>query len=220
VFVGHAGLALAVRARAPRLSLGWLMAATFGLDLLWPVLLITGLETLRLQPGATAFNVFVFDHYPWSHSLVMSVLWGGLVFAVARWRGLSRSDAGLLGALVVSHWLLDLVVHIPDLPLWPGPSPMLGLSVWNSKALTYAVEGSLYLICAAAYLRATRPLDRTGTVATWGLLVALAAAWVPSPWAPPPSATAVAWAAPFVAVFFVWGAWADRHRRIREAPSD
>ena len=93
MFVGHTAVALAAKSKAPTVSLGWLIAAAFALDLLWPIFILTGIEQVRIVPGATAFMPFVFDSYPWSHSLLMSCLWGICLTLVARWRGVPKAAA-------------------------------------------------------------------------------------------------------------------------------
>jgi hypothetical protein len=215
MFVGHAALALAGKARAPRTSLGLLLSAAVGLDLLWPVFLLLGIERVRIQPGVTAFTPLAFESYPWSHSLVMALVWGGLLaLTVAR-----RSDPGvplLVGALVVSHWVLDLVSHRPDLPLWPGPSPLLGLGLWYSVPATLLVEGGLFLAGIVIYVRSTRPSDRAGSWALWTLLLLQVVLWAAGPWGPPPpSPSALAWMSLGLWLFVPWAGWADRHRVAR-----
>jgi membrane-bound metal-dependent hydrolase YbcI (DUF457 family) len=111
MFVGHLAVAFAAKRAAESVSLGWLIAAVTALDLLWPLFLLAGLEQVRIVPGATAFTPLVFDSYPWSHSLVMAVVWGLALAALARWRGVSRNALWLIGALVVSHWVLDFLSH-------------------------------------------------------------------------------------------------------------
>lgn len=210
MFVGHTALALAAKARAPEARLSHLVTAVFALDLLWPLFLLLGIERLRIVPGITAFNAMGFQSYPWSHSLVMALVWGVLLAAIL------RSSPVLVASLVVSHWLLDLVVHRPDLPLWPGSSPTVGLGLWNSVPATLLVEGALLLAGTAAYLRATRARDRTGALALWGLLVFQGVIWVTSPWSPPPPSTqAVAWVGLAMFLFIPWAAWIDRHREPR-----
>src|SRR3954471_14680359 len=120
MFVGHLAVALVAKRRAPGVNLGWLMAGVTALDLIWPVLLILGLERVTIAQGATAFTPLIFDSYPWSHSLVMAFVWGTVLAALARWRGVVAAG-GLLVAMVVSHWVLDFATHAPDMPLWPGP---------------------------------------------------------------------------------------------------
>ncbi len=83
MFVGHFAVALGAKRAAPRIPLGLLVAAAIALDLIWPLLLLAGVETVRIDPGNTAFTPLAFDHYPWSHSLVMALVWGGLTAAIA-----------------------------------------------------------------------------------------------------------------------------------------
>jgi hypothetical protein len=213
MFVGHLAVALAAKRSAPATNLGWLMAGVTALDLLWPIFLLAGLEHVSIVPGATAFNSFVFDSYPWSHSLVMSALWGLVLVGLARWRGVSAS-AILLVALVVSHWVLDYVTHMPDLPLWPGASPRFGLGLWKSLPATFIVEGALWIIGIVVYLR-TRPLVRRGPrIAFWSLIVVTTLMWIASPWSPPPpSAQSVAWFGLIGWIVLPWAAMADRSRR-------
>ena len=117
MFVGHFAVAFAAKKVSPRVPLPALLAATCGLDLLWPFFLLTGLEVVRIDPGNTAFTPLDFVSYPWSHSLVMSLFWGALAGVVAM-RMLHSTSAGIvIGAVVVSHWVLDWVSHRPDMPV-------------------------------------------------------------------------------------------------------
>ena len=210
MFVGHSALALASKARVPEASFALLITAVFALDLLWPVFLLLGIERVRIDPGNTAFTPLAFDAYPWSHSLLLACVWGALLALV------SRRHRLLVGALVVSHWVLDLVTHRADLPLWPGHSPLLGLGLWNSVAATLLVEGLLFGAAIFLYLRASRANDRIGAFALWSLLLFQAAIWVSGPWSPPPpSAQAIAWVGLAGVLFVPWAAWIDRHRSAR-----
>lgn len=212
MFVGHLAVALMAKRAVPRVSLGWFVAASFGLDLVWPVLLLAGVERVVVDPGNTAFTPLDFVSYPWSHSLLMVGIWAVLFGALAHKR-LRDATAGLVvGALVVSHWLLDWVTHRPDLPLWPD-GPVTGLGLWNSLAGTFAVEGALFAAGIAAYMTFTRATGRAGTVALWGLLVLTGTIWLSGPWSPPPpDATAIALVGLAMWVFPPWAAWIDRHR--------
>jgi hypothetical protein len=217
MFVGHTAVALAAKSRIPSVSLGWYVAAAYALDLLWPFFLLAGVERVSIVPGATAFTPLVFDSYPWSHSLFMSCVWGLAVVAVARWRGLGSSAAWLLGALVVSHWILDFASHAPDMPLWPGHSPLLGLGLWNSIPATLIVEGALFALGIALYARKTRARDRIGSIGFWLFVILTTVMWASGPWsAPPPSPRALALFAPLAWLLVLWAGWADRHRAPRE----
>jgi hypothetical protein len=222
MFVGHMAMALAAKSRAPKVSLGWLVAAAFALDLLWPLFLVAGIERVSIVPGATAFNPLAFDSYPWSHSLLMACVWGLCATGIARWRGVPMPVALLIGAVVVSHWVLDFASHAPDLPLWPGPSPRVGLGIWNSVTATLLLEGALFLTGIVIYVRTTRALDRIGSFGFWAFIVVSTALWASVPWSPPPpSAQALAWFSFGSWLLVAWAGWADRHREVRDlAPRD
>jgi hypothetical protein len=217
MFAGHAALAFACRRPARDVSLGVLVAASFGLDLIWPIFVLLGVERVAIDPGNTAFTALDFQSYPWTHSLLLSVCWA-LVAGVVTW-GLSRRAAGslIVSALVLSHWLLDFVTHRPDLPIWPGSSaPMAGLGLWNSIAGTLLVEGSLFAGSIWLYARATRPRDRAGSIGMWSFAALVGVIWVSGPFSPPPpSADAVAVVALAVWLLPLWAWWFDRHREPR-----
>ena len=120
MFVGHLAVSLGAKAVEPKAPLPALVAASFGLDLLWPLLVLAGVETVTVSPGNTAFTPLAFESYPWSHSLLMAAVWGVVGFVLAYRNTKSQRVSLLVGAAVVSHWVLDFVTHRPDLPLWPG----------------------------------------------------------------------------------------------------
>jgi len=217
MFIGHTALAFAAKSRTPRTSLGLLYAASEGLDILWPPLLLLGIERVRIEPGNTAFTPLAFDSYPWSHSLLMSLCWGAVLAAIMWKRGAGGRAAAWAGSLVVSHWFLDALSHRPDLPLWPGGSLLIGLGLWNSIPATFIVEGLLFVGGLALYLHTTRASDRIGS---WGLglfVLLQFGMWLAGPGAPPPpSVPALAWASLGIWLFVAWAAWIDRHRAPRE----
>jgi hypothetical protein len=214
MFVGHLAVALAAKPAAPTVSIGALIGAAFGLDLIWPLFVLAGLEEVRVEPGATAFTPLAFVSYPWSHSLLMSLVWG-FAFGVAFWRW-SRA-ALVIAALVVSHWVLDFVTHRPDLPLWID-GPRVGLGLWNSIPATLVVEGAVLIGGVFVYTRFTRPRSGTGRWALWSLLALCTAIWISGPFSPPPpSAEAVSIVAFALWLFPLWGHWIERHRVPRSA---
>jgi hypothetical protein len=210
MFVGHLALAFAAKRSAPAVNLGWLMAGVTALDLVWPLFVIAGIERVRIAPGATAFTPAIFEHYPWSHSLVMSVVWGFVLVGLARSRRVPVS-ASVLVALVVSHWVLDFVSHAPDMPLWPGPSPRLGLGLWNSVPLTFAVEGAMWVAALLVYIRMRQRWQWSARLAFWSFVAVTTLMWVTSPWSPPPpSAQALGWFALIGWIVIPWAVLADR----------
>jgi hypothetical protein len=215
MFIGHHAAAFVAKRAAPRVGLGTLMAAATWLDLMWPFFTLAGLEHFRIDPGNTTVTPIDFADYPWTHSLLTVLGWSAAWAIGYRLLRKSWRDALVVGAAVLSHWVLDFVTHRPDLPLWPG-GPEVGLGLWNSKPLTILVEGLFFAAGLALYLRATVARDRIGTIALWALVVFLLLIFVAnftSP--PPPHWQAVAWTAIAAWLFVPWGWWIDRHREAR-----
>jgi membrane-bound metal-dependent hydrolase YbcI (DUF457 family) len=218
MFLGHYAVAIGAKKVAPKTSLGTLLAAAAFLDLVWPVLVLLGLERVAVAPGTTAFTPLDFERYPISHSLVMSVVWGaafGVVYYLFR---RDRRGAAVLAALVVSHWLLDAVVHRPDLPLTLGGDARIGLGLWNSIPGTLAVELAMFAAGLWVYLRSTRASDRIGGVGLavfvlFLLVIYAGAAFGP----PPPDAATIAWSDMGQWLVVLVAAWIDRHRSMRSA---
>ncbi len=214
MFIGHFAVGFAVKRAAPEAKLWTLILAATFIDVLWPVFLLLGLETVAIEPGNTPFTPLNFIAYPWSHSLLMTVLWGVLFGAVYRWRKGSLRGAVWLGLLVVSHWGLDFLSHRPDLPLVPGDGLKLGLGLWYSVPATIVVEAGMFAVGLALYLSATRPRDRQGTWSLTILVAILLAAYAAnllSP--PPPSVPALAIVALIgAALGFALAWWTEQHR--------
>jgi len=211
MFIGHFAVGLAAKRVAPRTSLGTLFAAAQLLDLVWPVLVLAGLETVRIDPGNTAFTPLDFVSYPWTHSLLLVLLWAAAFALAYRWRRDYARGAWVVGALVVSHWLLDLVTHRPDLPLAPGAAKV-GLGLWNSVAATLVVEGALFAAGVYLYATGTRARTRTGRVALWALVLFLIGIYAANMGPPPPSARAIGAAGLLMWLFIPWAVWIDRNR--------
>ncbi|MEP7132371.1 MAG: hypothetical protein ABI914_04355 [Acidobacteriota bacterium] len=219
MFVGHFGAAFAAKRAAPRVLLGTLFLSFQFADLLWPVLLIVGVEHVRAAPGLMPTNPYDFYDYPISHSLTALTLWGAL-FGAAHWfRRRDTRAAIVLAAGVVSHWFLDALMHRPDVPVFPR-GPYVGLGLWRSVFLTVAIEGSLYAAGIAMYLSSTRPKDRTGTWSLWALVAFLGAGWASSVGTMKAvDAGKLAWGALALWLVVPWGYWIDRHRTARAGRS-
>jgi membrane-bound metal-dependent hydrolase YbcI (DUF457 family) len=216
MFLGHYGIALAAKRAAPDTSLGTFTFAAQFLDELWPILLLVGVEHVSVDPSYMPANALVFTSYPISHSLALSLLWGALIGLVYFMRRRDSRVALLVGLAVVSHWLLDVPMHAPDLPLWPGSSVRVGLGLWNSIPATIIIELLFFGAGLWSYLRSTRAQDKIGTWALWSLVVALLAIFFIGFVSPPPGKEqAVGWSALVLWVFIPWAAFADRHREVR-----
>lgn len=216
MFLGHFALGFAAKSAAPRVSLGTLFLAAQFIDLLWPTFLFMGLERVRIEPGATAVVPLVFEHYPYTHSLLAVLGWavliGGLHFLLLR----DRRSAIVLGLLVLSHWVLDLLVHKPDLQILPWSNTVVGLRLWTSLTLTLALEVPLFMLGVWLYARNTRAGDAAGRWGLVGLVLFLFVVYAGNVLgSPPPSVTAIAWIGQLQWLLVLLGYWVDRHRRLR-----
>ncbi len=215
MFIGHFAVGFAAKRAAPRTSLATLMVAAQLVDLVWPILLLLGIEAVRIDPGNTAFTPLDFEHYPWTHSLAMVVVWA-VAFALAyRLRTGYARGALVVGVLVLSHWVLDWITHRPDLPLAPGAAKV-GLGLWSSRPATMIVEGALFAAGLAVYLWTTRPRSRAGSIGLWGFVALIVLAYLGNlAGGAPPSPRAVAIAGVTSWIFVPWLAWIDRSREVR-----
>jgi len=215
MFIGHFGVGFAAKAGTPRVSLGLLFLAAQWLDLLWPTLLLLGVESVRIVPGATQVTPLRFEHYPVSHGLLAVLVWAAVAAAAYFYVRRDRQGALMLALLVVSHWVLDAVVHQPDLPLLPGSDRMVGLNLWSSLPLTLAIELPVFALGVWWYARVTAPLDASGRWGLWGLVLLLLVIYAGNLLGPPPpSAEAIAWTGQAQWLLIAWGYWLDRHRRV------
>ena len=213
MFVGHFGVGLGLKSVDPKVSLGTLFLAAQFIDLLWPSLLLLGLEQVEIVPGITRVTPLNFTHYPISHSLLAVIGWA-LLFALAYHliRG-ERRGAIICGVAVVSHWLLDLVTHRPDLPLYPSGEFLVGFGLWNSLWATLVVELLVFGLGVRFYLRSTYARDRIGSLGLWALLGFLGLVYFANLFGPPPtSVVALAWVGQAQWLLIAWGYWIDSHR--------
>ena len=223
MFVGHYSASLVAKRLAPQLPLWALLLAAQAIDIAWAVFILAGIEDVRIVVGHTATNPLDLYHMPYTHSLPAALLWSLgaalLTFAWARSRqkpALARRLALVLGAVVFSHWLLDLVVHVPDLPLW-GDRFKVGLGLWNHVVLSTVLELAL-LIGAAFWLHADRAVWRqAGGRALGGFVAMLVVLHAVNLFGPaPPSIAAVG--AGGLAVYLVVamvGYWLERRAASR-----
>ncbi len=217
MFVGHYGVALALKKADPRLSLGTLFLAAQFVDILWGLFLILGWERARVDPGYTAVTPFQFLSYPLSHSLVAGALWAIVVGAAYYSRPTidsshRRRGAIVLAVVVLSHWFMDALVHLPDLPLAGNDSLKVGLGLWDNVGATHVLEFGLLAAGVWIYVGTKtkrHPLHTARLGILIGLLIALNAVnlWVP----PPNNMTLVGASAIVMYLGIAWlGSWVDR----------
>jgi membrane-bound metal-dependent hydrolase YbcI (DUF457 family) len=213
MFLGHYALAFGAKRIVPAVSLGTLFLACQFADLLWPTLLVLGIEIVEIDPGNTLVTPLNFIKYPYSHSLVMLLVWA-VVFALLYFafrRG--RAGAITVGALVLSHYVLDVITHRPDLPITVGGDARLGFGLWNYPGTTLAIESALFLIGIGMYVTVTRERDRAGKIGLLALIATLGAIYFAALYGPPPpNSRAIAMAGHLSWLFVLWAYWVDRHR--------
>ncbi len=211
MFIGHFALGFAAKRIVPQVSVAVLFAAAQFADLLWPFLVAAGIEHVRIDPGNTRSTPLDFVSYPYSHSLVMLIVWGALFAWIAARLVPARHVFAVIFVLVTSHWLLDYITHRPDMPLYPG-GPRLGLGLWNQPVIEKSIEIAMYAAGLQIYLQTTRAYPATRR---WAMLALAAFLFVGffAASAPPPSVTAL-WisAIALSALTVVWAYWADLHR--------
>jgi hypothetical protein len=221
MFIGHFAVGFAAKKIAPRTQLALLLAAPLLSDMLWPVFLALGWEHVRIVPGMTRFNSYDLYDFPWSHSLLLCVVWAtvfsAIYYAVARY----RPGAVAIWIGVISHWILDCITHIRDMPLYPGGGPRLGLGMWNHVAATMAVEILMLLVGVFLYASATRARDRIGKYAFLAYVLVLLLLFLsdrfggqPAPATASEAAHAIFLPSIVAETVFLLGAWWFDHHRI------
>lgn len=221
MFVGHFAVAFAGKRVAPKMSLGTLLFGAQFLDLIWPPLLLLGVERLHIEPGATKLNSMAFDSYPISHSLLMALVWSVLLGVVYLMRRRSRTGALVLGAAVFSHWVLDWITHRPDLQIAPGAAARVGLGLWNHPTLEVMLESAMFAAAVILYATQTRARDRQGIWGFLGFVAFIMFIWVgnvagPQPTPSPGIVRTIGVMGLALWVLVPWAAWFDRHRILRK----
>ncbi|MGD8307490.1 MAG: hypothetical protein PVF17_12610 [Ignavibacteria bacterium] len=214
MFIGHFGIGFGTKKIATTTSLGTLFLASQFVDLLWPIFLIVGIEKVAIDPGNTVVTPLDFIYYPFTHSLIGVLFWAvlfGIVYFLLK-KNLKVSI--LLGILVLSHWILDLITHRPDLPLMIGSdTSFVGLGLWNSLAGSIIVESLIFIGGVYLFLRITKAKNKTGTYALWGLLIFFAIIYIANLFGPPPaSADAIGYVGLAQWILIPWAYWIDKNR--------
>jgi hypothetical protein len=187
MFIGHYGVSFAIKRASPRTSLGTLFLSVQLLDVLFSIFVLLGIEKLRIVPGFTAYNPYDLYFMPYTHSLAGALAWAVLAAAVAFAAG-RRASAPWIGLAVFSHFLLDVPMHTPDMPLLGNDSPKIGLGLWQHRSLSLAAE--LIALTVGWWIwhkAAPRGARRTGMAVFFVVLVALTVA---TPFFPPPASGA------------------------------
>lgn len=213
MFVGHYGVSFAAKPVQPRVPLWVWFIAVQWMDVLWSVLVLAGIEKLNIVPGFTEANALDLYYMPYTHglpgSLVISLIFGAV--AALFIPGGRMRTALLLAAASFSHWLLDLIVHTPDMPLYDN-SAKVGFGLWRHVALSFPLE--LIVLAAGAWLYArASTFSGRGRSYFLAFLLFLAAMQVYANFGPPPASTQAmaVMAFGFYMVLALLAALVDRH---------
>src|SRR5947209_5638436 len=184
MFVGHYGVAFAVKTQRNKIPLWVLFVAVQLLDFLWAPFVLLGIEKVRIVPGITATNSLDLYYMPYTHSLVGAIVWSLAAFAVYRLaaRGATTRAAWIVAAAVFSHWVLDLLVHRPDLPIYDNAAKV-GLGLWNFRVLAIGLEAAVLFGGMLLYF-GLRPPRRTA-VLVFGVIMFLVQVYLA--FGPPPA---------------------------------
>jgi hypothetical protein len=217
MFIGHFGLSFVAKKVAPKVSLGTLFIATQFVDLLWPFLLVFHVEKFAVVPGYTKTNPLDFLYFPYTHSLLMGVVWG-LVVGGIYWL-FKRDTRGtfIIALCVLSHWFLDLIVHTTDLPLTPFGDYKVGFGLWNHVAITLIVEFTIFSIGIYDYLICTKAKNKIGKWMLWILSALLLLVQVGNTFGPAPSDSVTHLFISFttlMAIIIALAYWVDRNREV------
>jgi uncharacterized membrane protein YhaH (DUF805 family) len=215
MFLGHYGLAFAAKPATADASLGTTVMLANLADEVWPILLCFGVEKVAVDAAAPPNQQFLFLSYPWSHSLLTGLLAALVVAAIIWARKRNAKTALICGALVVSHWLIDLPFHQPDLPLWPG-GPLVGFNLWSSVPITLVCEALVFFGGLAIYLRRTKARNRSGSIALYAMVAVLVLIYASGYMGgEPPKADVVGPAGLILWLFVPWSYWINRNRADR-----
>jgi hypothetical protein len=177
MFVGHYSVAFAVKSEKDKIPLWVLFVAVQLLDFLWAPFVLLGVEKVRIVPGITATSPLDLYYMPYTHSLIGALVWSGVAFALYKvgWGAKASNAAALLvGFAVFSHWILDLIVHRPDLAIYDD-TWKVGLGLWNYRGLAFGLEAALLAIGIIIYFKRNAVLSvaRKSGIIIFGVVMIL-----------------------------------------------
>lgn len=180
MFLAHFGMAFAAKRIEPKINLGTCILASQFIDLIWPVFVLLGWESVSPLAEKMGMNVLKFDSYPLSHSLVGTLFWSFLVSGVFYGITREKRPSVILFFLTLSHWFLDLLVHEPDLPLWDDNSMKVGLLLWRSVSITLFLEFTIFFVGVWLFLTRKVKLSKGSFISFVILIVFLLAIYAAS----------------------------------------
>ena len=216
MFVGHYAASLALKKFETRASLGVLFLAVQLADILFFPFVLLGIERVNIIENYTQSTHFQLEFMPYTHSLVGALLWALAAYALFRWIIVKKQGIALVvGIAVFSHWVFDLIVHTPDLPLWSDTSPKLGFGLWNNAIATYTLEAVLLIGATWLYLKSTSATTKSGKYGMGVFVVFLLLVNIMNIFGPLQDDSQLAMVVSALAAYFLFAAiafWLDKKR--------
>jgi len=216
MFVGHYAASLALKKFEKRATLGVLFLAVQFVDILFMPFVLLGIERMNIIPDFTQSTHFELEYMPYTHSLVGSLFWAAVAYVAFRWLFVRKQSVALVIAVAVfSHWVLDLLMHTPDLPLWTDESIKFGLGLWGNAAASYALEAILLIGALWLYLSATRATSALGKYGMAVFVAVLLLINIANLYGPPPQGGKIGMAISAMVAYFLFAAiafWLDKKR--------
>jgi len=212
MLVGHLAVGFISKRIEPKLSLGTCLLAPLLADLLLFVFVILGIEQIEFGSGSGAAQFLHAINIGYSHSLLMGVVWAALLAGAYYALRHSVRAASILVAGVISHWVLDVISHQPDMPLAPGVNTELGFRLWSSIPATLAIEGGLWVVALIAYARMPARRSWPWWIVFGAGVLLLTLSWIGNISGPPPAnpRTAPMASLIFITLVVAWGHWLNR----------
>jgi hypothetical protein len=177
MFVGHYSVAFAAKSEKNKIPLWVLFVAVQFLDYIWATLVLLGIEKLRVIKGFTAGSMLDSYFHPYSHSLVTAILWSSVaaigykVFCSRDGCYYTKYAPLIVGVAVFSHWILDLIAHPRDLPIYDN-AWKVGFGLWNYRDPEFVLEVALLAIGIVLYLtRNVLSAARKAAVIAFGVVL-------------------------------------------------
>ncbi|MCW5516031.1 metal-dependent hydrolase [Muriicola sp. Z0-33] len=208
MFIGHFAVGLLSKKNDQLPSLAMMFLAVQLLDLIWPILVLFGIETFSIDPGNTKLTHLNFEFYPYSHSLLAAFVWSLLLGAGYFLFTKNSKGSLLLGGLVISHWILDLITHRPDLPLSPFSETRMGFGLWNYPVIEIVLEVLLFGVGAFLYYKSSNFKRKKSFLLLIAFLLVVHLMNLSGP--PPPNVMAVAWSANLMWLIILWAGWIEK----------
>jgi membrane-bound metal-dependent hydrolase YbcI (DUF457 family) len=179
MFVGHYGVAFAVKSQRNQIPLWVLFVAVQLFDFLWAPFVVLGIEKVRMVPGITATNSLDLYYMPYTHSLVGALIWSGAAFLIYKLvvgQKALNTAAMIVALAVFSHWILDLIVHRPDLAIYDD-TLKVGFGLWNYKGLEFGLEIAILIVGIIIYLKRNSSIARKADIVVFGVVLILIQTW-------------------------------------------